>query len=62
MKAKVNTDLCSGSGVCEKTCPDVFAVKDGISTVKVNEVPSSDEQSCRQAADGCPTAAISIEE
>ena len=62
MKAKVNPDVCSGMALCEQTCPEVFEVIDGVSTVKVNVVPSSAEQSCREAANGCPTEAISIED
>lgn len=62
MKAKVNPELCNGTGLCEQTCPEVFELKGGISTVKVDNVPSDTEQSCREAAEDCPTAAISIEE
>jgi len=62
MKAKVNPDLCDGMSVCEQVCPDVFEVKDGTSTVKVDTVPPDAKESCRQAAEGCPTSAISIEE
>ncbi|MGA2916854.1 MAG: ferredoxin [Sedimentisphaerales bacterium] len=60
MKAKVDSNLCTGTGLCEQNCPEVFELKKGISTVKVNEVPPEVEQSCREAADGCPTEAISI--
>jgi len=62
MKAKVNPDLCNGTGICEQTCPEVFELKEGVSTVKVEEVPSDAEQNCREAAEGCPTEAISIED
>lgn len=62
MRAKINPDLCSGTGLCERTCPEVFQLKEGISTVKVNEVPSNMEESCLEAAEGCPTEAISIEQ
>jgi ferredoxin len=62
MKANVNPGLCSGTGLCQQTCPEVFELKDGVSTVKVDTVPSQAEQSCRQAAEDCPTEAISIEE
>ena len=62
MKAKVNPELCSGTGLCEQTCPEVFELARGLSTVKVDEIPSEAEQSCREAADGCPTEAITIEE
>jgi ferredoxin len=62
MKANVNPDLCSATGLCQQTCPEVFELKNGVSTVKVDKVPPGAEQSCRQAAGDCPTEAISIEE
>lgn len=62
MKAKVNPELCSGTGMCEQACPEVFELKEGISTVKVNDVPSEAQDSCREAAKDCPTEAITVEE
>ncbi len=62
MKAKVDANLCAGVGACETTCPEVFEVKDGTSTVKVDTVPPDAEDKCREAVDGCPMSAISIEE
>lgn len=62
MRARVNAKVCNGTGLCEQTCPDVFELKKGISTVIADEVPTDAEESCRQAADGCPTEAISITE
>ena len=62
MKAKVDPELCSGTGLCEQTCPEVFQVNEGKATVKNDEVPSDAHQNCREAAQGCPTEAISIEE
>lgn len=62
MRVKINPELCDGTGMCEQTCPEVFELKDGISTVIVGDIPSDAEQSCRDAAEECPTAAISIEE
>ena len=61
MRVKVNSKMCSGTGLCEQACPEVFELKEGISIVKVNEVPPSVEQNCIEAAEGCPTEAISIE-
>jgi ferredoxin len=60
MKVKVDSNLCNGTGLCEQTCPDVFELIKGVSTVKVDEVLLENGQSCREAADGCPTEAISI--
>ena len=61
MKALVNEDLCIGSGNCEDTCPSVFKVVDGISRVQVDVVPANEEKKARQAVDGCPAGAISVE-
>jgi ferredoxin len=60
MKVSVDADLCTGCGLCEEMCPDVFEVDD-IAKVKVNPVPEAAESSCREAADGCPVDAISVE-
>ena len=62
MKAKVNEAQCAGSGACEQICPKVFKVVGGISKVQVDPVPADDEASCREAADACPTEAITIED
>ncbi|GAF71117.1 unnamed protein product, partial [marine sediment metagenome] len=61
MKAVVDKDLCTGCGLCEDTCPEVFEMKDDIATVKVNKVPDDLIESCKEAADGCPVEAITCE-
>jgi ferredoxin len=61
MKATIDTELCSGCGLCSETCPDVFEMgDDDIAKVKVNAVPASAEGCCKEAAEGCPTEAIKI--
>lgn len=63
MKAKVNRDLCAACGVCVDICPEVFEMDDeDIATVKTDPVPTEAEDACRDAIDGCPSEAISIEE
>lgn len=62
MKAKVDSNLCAGVGACESTCPEVFQVKDGTSTVIADPVPAEAEDKCRDAVKGCPMSAISIDE
>ncbi len=61
MKVKVDLELCTGCGPCEETCPEVFEVVDDIAKVKVDEVPEESQNNCREAAENCPTEAISIE-
>jgi ferredoxin len=62
MTATVDQDLCTGCGLCPDTCPEVFELDGDKARVKVEIVPPQVEASCREAMDGCPVAAISIEE
>ena len=63
MKVRVNPNLCSGTGLCVETCSEVFELNDeGVSTVKMEQIPTELQQECSKAADNCPTEAISIEE
>ncbi|MDI9596573.1 MAG: ferredoxin [Atribacterota bacterium] len=61
MKATVDKDLCTGCGLCESTCPEVFELQDDVAVVKVDTVPADAEESCKQAAEDCPVEAISCE-
>jgi ferredoxin len=61
MKAIVDKDTCIGSGNCEATCPRIFKVVDGKSTVQTNPVPAEEEDCVREAVDGCPAGAISAQ-
>ena len=61
MKATVNED-CIGCGMCEGTCPEVFAIGDeGVAKTIVEEVPEDAEDSAQEAADNCPVSAIEVE-
>ncbi|MDD5069719.1 MAG: ferredoxin [Candidatus Omnitrophica bacterium] len=62
MKAKVNQDICLGSQDCVNACPEVFKMEGDKATVLVAEVPKDVEAKCKAAANGCPAAAISIED
>ena len=62
MKVRVDEDVCIGSSACEELCPEVFEVVDGVSQVKVDEVPAEQEDDVREAVDACPVSAIQIEE
>ncbi|GAA0127168.1 ferredoxin [Clostridium sp. CTA-19] len=62
MKAVVNQDECIGCGLCPATCPEVFEMgDDGKAHATVDEVPNGAEDSAKEAAEGCPTSAISID-
>ena len=61
MKVEVDKDLCTGCGLCEDTCPEIFEIKDNIATRKVSKVPENLIESCKQAAEDCPVEAITCE-
>lgn len=62
-KAKVNKDLCISCGACTGIVPDVFGFgDDDKAEAKVDMIPENLEEDCVDAAEGCPTGAITIEE
>ena len=61
MKAQVDPEMCVGTGMCEATAPDLFEVgDDGVSHVLKDEVPPELAGAAREAAEHCPTRALSI--
>lgn len=61
MKAKV-IDGCISCGLCVNTCPEVFQMNDeGVSEVYAQPT-AENEDTAREAADGCPVSVIVIEE
>ena len=63
MRAIVDQDTCTGCELCAQTCPDVYSMTDDGKAVAItSEVPANLEDSAREAAEGCPVEAISIEE
>ncbi|MEA4972492.1 MAG: ferredoxin [Candidatus Metalachnospira sp.] len=62
MKAYIKREGCISCGFCETTCPNVFRMADdGLAEVYVDEVPSTDENSAREAQENCPVAVINVE-
>jgi ferredoxin len=63
MKVRVDASVCAGFGVCLGLSPDMFELHDdGYAVVRVGEVPQALEGVARQAANQCPSGAISISE
>lgn len=62
MKACIDPETCTGCGLCPELCPSVFEMGKDVAKVKIEDVPSDTEDSCREAADSCPVEAIFIKE
>lgn len=63
MKVCVDSELCDGCGPCVDICPEAFELnEDGIAVAVLEEVPEELQEACREAADTCPTEAITIED
>ncbi|MBC8589607.1 ferredoxin [Wansuia hejianensis] len=63
MKAHIDKDACIGCGLCTSICSEVFEMgDDDIAVVIADPVPAEAKENAREAADSCPTEAISIEE
>jgi len=62
MKATVDPDTCIGCALCIQLCPDVFKMEGDKAIVTVAAVPKEVEGACKEAADGCPVTAITIDE
>ncbi len=76
MKVWIDQDLCTGDGLCEEICPDVFTLlDDGLAYVKDDgsvmsepggaasqaAVPSPLEEAVVEAAEECPGECIFVE-
>ena len=62
MKVSVNQEACIGCGACMSIADDVFEMDDqGLSSVKVSEVPEESAESVKEAVESCPTGAITEE-
>ncbi len=59
MRVAADRELCVGSGQCELLAPEVFEVDDD-GVVHLLQAEPDDEDAVRQAAQLCPTGALSL--
>ena len=63
MKIVVDFDICASTGACTQIAPEVFEVRaDGYLYILQESPECANADLARQAADMCPTAAITIED
>lgn len=62
-QVNVDFDVCASTGSCMQFCPEVFEVRsDGYLYILIEQPDESLRKAVEQAADMCPTAAISVVE
>ena len=61
MQAYVNRE-CTGCGLCESTCPDVFRMKEDGLAEAYAEITADTAGCAKGAAELCPASAIDMEE
>jgi ferredoxin len=62
MKVVVDFDICQSNAVCMEIAPKVFEVRDdGYLYILMEEPPESLRADVEEAAERCPTGAITIE-
>ena len=61
VRAHVDEQMCVGTGMCEATAPELFEVgDDGLSHVLRDDIPAELLDKAREAAENCPTRALTI--
>lgn len=62
MKISVNFDVCASTGSCTQIAPEIFEIRsDGYLYVLQEEPGEELRAKAEEAADLCPTAAITVE-
>lgn len=61
MRITVDFDVCASTGSCMQICPEVFEVRSDGFLYILDEAPGESlRKAVEQAADMCPTAAITV--
>ena len=60
MEVRIDEELCTGCGLCEETCPDIFKMDEDkdIAILIKTDYDEYDEECIQEALESCPSEAI----
>jgi ferredoxin len=63
MEARIDEDLCTGCGLCEETCPDIFKLNEekDVAEIIKTDFDNYDEECIQEAVENCPSEAILVD-
>jgi len=62
MRVAVDYDMCASTGTCTRIAPEIFEIRDDVFLYVLQEQPPEALRAkAEEAAEMCPTAAITIE-
>jgi ferredoxin len=62
LRPDIDYDLCKSHGVCARTAPDIFEVRDDGTYIIMEEVPENLRAKLQKTVELCPEQAISFKE
>ncbi len=62
VKVTIDRDLCIGAATCLAIAPEVFVLDNEAKAIVLSTADNTDQETILDAARGCPTAAISLED
>ena len=64
MEVRIDEELCTGCGLCEETCPDIFKMDEDkdIAVIVKTDYDEYDEECIQEAVESCPSEAITADQ
>ena len=62
LRPDIDYDLCKSHGVCARTAPEIFEVRDDGTYIIMEEVPENLRAKLQETVELCPEQAISFKE